>query len=46
MSSSRSAVGTLRDKLESLPWVARVEAPLKNFTLAPGAEFSFSLYLQ
>lgn len=43
-SSLSSAVVAFQKELEALLWVERVESPLQNFALDPGAEFSFSVY--
>jgi len=39
-SSSSAAVATLQQALEGLSWAQRVEAPLTNFAIKPGAAFT------
>jgi len=42
--AEREAQLDFQQRLESLSWVQRVEAPLENFALGPDAGFSFSIY--
>lgn len=44
VSPSRGAVLDMQRKLEGLPWVERVEAPLQNFAVDARGEFSFTLF--
>lgn len=44
VSPSRGAVLDMQRKLEGLPWVERVEAPLQNFAVDSRGEFSFTLF--
>jgi Tfp pilus assembly protein PilN len=43
VSTARSAVVTLQEDLEQLPWVARVEVPLENFRVGPTADFNLTV---
>lgn len=43
ISDLRTAVVTLQQRLEGLPWVESIEAPLRNFATGPQGQFSFTL---
>jgi len=45
-SASRTAIVDLDRRLGDLPWVARVEAPLKNLATGPQATFTFTIFRQ
>lgn len=44
VSASRAAVVEMQQRLERLPWVEKVEAPLQNFAAGPQSEFSFTVF--
>lgn len=43
LSTSRSSVVQLEDRLKTLPWVKSVDAPLQNFASGPNVSFRFSI---
>ena len=43
-SGSRSDVLALEGSLRGVAWVEKIDAPLQNFALDPGSEFTFTLY--
>lgn len=45
LASHRSVLTSLREKLDSLAWVANVEAPLSNLLVADNPSFRFTVHL-